>query len=49
MEESVAELQSRISAQRGAHLQDGGQAVADVLAEVPEDQWDRLVRDTFLT
>ena len=49
MEESVATLHSRISGGTGIHLQDGGQAIPDVLAHVSEERWDSLVHDLFLT
>jgi len=49
MEESVAALHARVDSHTGVYLQDGGGAVADVLAEVPEERWDKLVREMFLT
>jgi hypothetical protein len=29
-------------------LQDGGHAVSDVLSALPEDRWERIVRELFL-
>ena len=49
MEESVATLHSRISGGTGIHLQDGGQAIPDVLGHVSEERWDSLVHELFLT
>jgi hypothetical protein len=49
MEESVATLYSKINGAAGVHLQDGGQAVPDVLGQVPEERWDNLVREFLLS
>lgn len=49
MEESVMTLYSKINGSSGVHLQDGGQAVADVLAQVPEERWDKLARELLLS
>lgn len=49
MEESVLTLHSKINGAAGVHLQDGGHAVPDVLAQLPEDRWDRLVREILLS
>ena len=49
MEESVGALHSRISPGSGIRLQDGGRAIADVLSVVPERQWEKVVRELFLT
>jgi hypothetical protein len=48
MEESVGTLQSRLSPGGGAHLQDGGRALADLLSQVPEERWEDLVGELFL-
>ena len=48
-EESVAVLYSKINGGAGVHLQDGGHAVPDVLAQVPEERWDSLVREILLS
>ena len=49
MEESVAALNSKIDGRAGVYLQDGGHAVPDVLAQVPEEQWDAVLREFFLS
>ena len=49
MEESVAALNSKIDDRAGVYLQDGGQAVPDVLKQVPEERWDALLREFFLS
>jgi len=49
MEDAVATLYSKINGEARVHLQDGGRAVADVLAQVAEDRWDKLVREFFLS
>jgi glycine cleavage system H lipoate-binding protein len=48
MEESVATLHTHFSPSTGVHLQDGGHAVSDVLSELPEEGWERRVRELFL-
>ena len=48
-EESVTTLYSRINGESHVHLQDGGRAVADILAQVPEARWEKLVRELFLS
>ena len=48
MEESVATLHTQLSPSTGVHLQDGGHAISDVLSVLPEDRWERLVRELFL-
>jgi glycine cleavage system H lipoate-binding protein len=47
-EESVATLHNYFSPSTGVHLQDGGHAVPDVLSALPEDRWEKIVRDLFL-
>jgi glycine cleavage system H lipoate-binding protein len=49
MEDSVATLYSRMNGGTELHLQDGGRAVPDILAQVPEERWERLVRELFLS
>jgi glycine cleavage system H lipoate-binding protein len=49
MEESIMTLYSKINGSAGVHLQDGGHAVPDVLAQVPEERWDKLVRELLLS
>jgi len=49
MEDSVAVLYSRMDGGTELHLQDGGRAIPDILAQVPEDRWEKLVRELFLS
>jgi glycine cleavage system H lipoate-binding protein len=49
MEDSVATLYSRMDGGTEVHLQDGGRAIPDVLAQVPEERWEKLVREFFLS
>jgi glycine cleavage system H lipoate-binding protein len=49
MEDSVATLYSRMNGGTELHLQDGGRAIADILAQVPEERWEKLVRELFLS
>jgi glycine cleavage system H lipoate-binding protein len=49
MEDSVATLYSRIDGGTHVHLQDGGRAVPDILAQVPEERWEKLVHEFFLS
>lgn len=48
MEETVAELHTRISPGSEARLQDGGHAIGDVLSLVPEFQWEKFVQEMLL-
>jgi glycine cleavage system H lipoate-binding protein len=48
MEESVATLYGRINGEAGVHLQDGGRAVLDILAQVSEGRWEKLARELLL-
>jgi glycine cleavage system H lipoate-binding protein len=48
MEESVATLQTHLMPSTGVHLQDGGHAISDLLSALPEERWDRVVRELFL-
>jgi glycine cleavage system H lipoate-binding protein len=48
MEESVLRLHTYLSPTSGAHLQDGGQAIADLLSVLPEERWDQVARELFL-
>ena len=48
MEESVSALHTRLSPGSGAHLQDGGQAIDDVLSLVPEFKWEEFVQEMLL-
>lgn len=49
MEEAVMNLQTETSGGTGLHLQDGGHAVVDILSQVPEQRWDKVVRKLFLS
>jgi glycine cleavage system H lipoate-binding protein len=49
MEESAGTLHAHLSPAAGAHLQDGGAAISDILREFPEDRWESVVRESFLT
>ena len=49
LENSIMDLNSKISGTGGAHLQDAGHPVGDVLGQVPEARWDALVEDFILT
>jgi len=48
MEESVGALHTRISPGSEARLQDGGQAIGDVLSLIPEFQWEKFVQELLL-
>jgi glycine cleavage system H lipoate-binding protein len=48
MEESVATLQTHFSPTTVVHLQDGGHAIPDLLSLLPEERWDKVVRELFL-
>lgn len=49
MENTVMDLNSKISGVAGAHLQDAGHPVGDILGQIPEERWDSLVEDFILT
>ena len=49
MEESVATLHTHLSPSTGVHLQDGGHAISDLLSVLPEERWEEVVRELFLT
>jgi len=48
-EESAARLQSKIPSFAGALAQDGGVAVEDVAAEIPDKDWAALMKEFFLS
>jgi len=48
MEESAARLMNRLPALAGAVAQDGGTAVTDLAAQIPEADWGDLAREFFL-
>jgi len=49
MEDSVATLYSRIDGGAEVHLQDGGRAIPDIIGQVPEERWEKLVPELFLS
>jgi len=49
MEEAAARLRMRMPAMAGATLQDGGLAVDDLTAKVPDASWSELAREFFLS
>jgi glycine cleavage system H protein len=48
MEESVGTLQSRLNPGGGAHMQDGGRALPDLLSQVSEERWEEIAGEFFL-
>jgi hypothetical protein len=48
MEESVATLHTHFTPSTGVHLQDGGQAISDLLSMLPEERWEKVVGELFL-
>ncbi len=48
-EESSMRLQRLMPATLGALAQDGGVAVDDLTAQIPEEQWSKITREFFLT
>jgi glycine cleavage system H lipoate-binding protein len=48
-EESAGRLQRLMPAAMGALAQDGGVAVDNLLAQIPEQDWEKTVRQFFLT
>jgi glycine cleavage system H lipoate-binding protein len=48
MEESAATLHAHINPSAGVHLQDGGHAISDLLSVLPEERWEKVVRELFL-
>jgi hypothetical protein len=49
MEGSVLRLHTHLSPSSAAHLQDGGRAISDLLSVLPEERWDQVARELFLT
>jgi hypothetical protein len=37
-----------VSPSTGVHLQDGGNAISDLLSVLPEESWEKVVRELFL-
>ena len=49
MEESVGTLHAHLDPASEGRLQDGGHAIGDVLALIPEFQWEKVARELLLT
>jgi len=49
MEEAASRLRAMLPAPAGAVAQDGGVAVADLTAHLPNQEWSKLAREFFLT
>jgi glycine cleavage system H lipoate-binding protein len=49
MEESVATLHAHLDPAAEGRLQDGGHAIGDVLALIPEFQWEKIAGELLLT
>ena len=49
MDEAAARLSARMPALAGAVAQDGGLAVSDLSAQLPEAEWEALTREFFLS
>jgi len=49
MAEAASRLQSKFPIMAGAVAQDGGQAVADLTAELPKEKWSELLAEFFLS
>lgn len=49
MEDAAARLMGRLPALAGAVAQDGGVAVTDLAAEMPEADWSEMTREFFLS
>ena len=48
-EESVGRLQKRMPAALGALAQDGGVAMDNLMAQIPDQDWVAIAKDFFLT
>jgi glycine cleavage system H protein len=48
-EDSALRLRTRMPALAGALAQDGGVAVDDLTAHMPDEQWDKLTKEFFLS
>jgi len=48
LEDSVETFRGRVSPAAGVHLQDGGHAILDLLGVLPEESWEKVVRELFL-
>ncbi len=49
IEEAAMRLQGRIPAMAGALMQDGGEAVDDLTAELPDAEWATVTKEFFLS
>lgn len=49
MEEAAMRLQRRVPAMAGALMQDGGEAVDDLTAQLPDAEWASVAREFFLS
>ncbi len=49
MEEAAMRLRGRIPAMAGALMQDGGEAVDDLTAELPDTEWATVTKEFFLS
>jgi len=49
MEEAAMRLQSRMPAMAGAVAQDGGVAIDDLTTQLPDEAWNELTREFFLS
>jgi len=48
LEDSLETFRSHVSPSIGVHLQDGGHAIPDLLRVLPEESWEKVVREFFL-
>jgi glycine cleavage system H protein len=48
LEDSLETFRSHVSPSTGVHLQDGGHAIPDLLSVLPEESWEKVVRELFL-
>lgn len=48
LEDSWEAFRGHVSPSTGVHLQDGGHAISDLLSVLPEESWEKVVRELFL-
>jgi glycine cleavage system H lipoate-binding protein len=48
LEGSWETFRGHVSPSTGVHLQDGGHAIPDLLSVLPEESWEKVVRELFL-
>ena len=48
LEDSWEAFRGHVSPSTGVHLQDGGHAIPDLLSVLPEESWEKVVRELFL-